>query len=332
MGKDFSLSSDRFFSNKSINYYLHLIENSTDIFYMINAKTGKFEYISPSVTKICGFTPEEIIEMGLEGIIQRAHPDDHRMVEKKIMDILAEKIPPHNFNGYIEQRFKHKAGHWVWFGINRNFIISNDGQIEAVVGSLRDITEIKSLQQELEESLNNYKALYDNAQVALYRTRINDGRLLECNETMARFLGYKNRQECIAEHSAEKYYVNLKRRDEFIAILKENGHIDNFEMKTRKLNGDEFWTKTSARMSPNGDYIEGAIWDITATKVLTRTENNILDLIMQGKSNKEIALHLKRSVRTVEDHRSNIMKKLGANNLVELTKKAIDSGFINRKT
>jgi two-component system response regulator NreC len=62
--------------------------------------------------------------------------------------------------------------------------------------------------------------------------------------------------------------------------------------------------------------------DITAAKVLTRIEKGILVLIGQGNSNKEIAKELSRSVRTIEDHRANIMRKLHVTTLAELTKKA----------
>jgi two-component system response regulator DegU len=51
---------------------------------------------------------------------------------------------------------------------------------------------------------------------------------------------------------------------------------------------------------------------------LTRRELEILGLIRDGKSNKEIADVLGKSVRTVETHRFNIMKKLEVSNIAEL--------------
>ncbi|MFY0685899.1 MAG: response regulator transcription factor [Cyclobacteriaceae bacterium] len=51
---------------------------------------------------------------------------------------------------------------------------------------------------------------------------------------------------------------------------------------------------------------------------LTRRELEILGLIRDGKSNKEIADVLGKSVRTVETHRFNIMKKLDVSNIAEL--------------
>ncbi|MHC4083847.1 MAG: response regulator transcription factor [Planctomycetota bacterium] len=56
-------------------------------------------------------------------------------------------------------------------------------------------------------------------------------------------------------------------------------------------------------------------------KVLTKTEMGILRLILDGKSNKEMARLRNRSIRTIEKHRWCIMHKLGVDNLVDLVKK-----------
>jgi len=64
-------------------------------------------------------------------------------------------------------------------------------------------------------------------------------------------------------------------------------------------------------------------------KLLTRTEMKVLHFILDGKSNKEIANELHRSVRTVEVHRSHIMRKLGVDNLVELVKQAAAMGLVD---
>lgn len=57
-------------------------------------------------------------------------------------------------------------------------------------------------------------------------------------------------------------------------------------------------------------------------KCLTKCERTVLWLVIEGKTNREIASLLSRSVRTIEVHRSNIMHKLGVDNLVDLVKLA----------
>jgi len=65
----------------------------------------------------------------------------------------------------------------------------------------------------------------------------------------------------------------------------------------------------------------------TKRKSLTQTEIAVLRLILQGRGNHEIAFLRKRSERTIEWHRANIMRKLGVNNVVDLVKKAISMGL-----
>jgi two-component system, NarL family, response regulator DegU len=56
---------------------------------------------------------------------------------------------------------------------------------------------------------------------------------------------------------------------------------------------------------------------------LTRREKEILQMVIDGKHNREIADSLGKSLRTIETHRFNIMKKLGVNNAVDMVNKTI---------
>ena len=62
-------------------------------------------------------------------------------------------------------------------------------------------------------------------------------------------------------------------------------------------------------------------------KPLTKAEITVLTMIAVGKSNKEVAYQLSRSVRTIENHRHRLMRKLNVENAVELAKKAIQMGL-----
>ena len=53
---------------------------------------------------------------------------------------------------------------------------------------------------------------------------------------------------------------------------------------------------------------------------LTKREKQILKLIIDGQSNREIAIQLDKSVRTIETHRFKIMKKLNVHNAIEMLK------------
>lgn len=61
---------------------------------------------------------------------------------------------------------------------------------------------------------------------------------------------------------------------------------------------------------------------------LTRKEKEILRLVVDGKQNKQIADSLGKSVRTIETHRFNIMKKLGVNNAIDMVNKVVKENLI----
>ena len=61
---------------------------------------------------------------------------------------------------------------------------------------------------------------------------------------------------------------------------------------------------------------------------LTNREQTILLQLAQGKSNKEVALALDISVRTVETHRKNIKRKLGISSTAGLTRYAMEHGVL----
>lgn len=62
---------------------------------------------------------------------------------------------------------------------------------------------------------------------------------------------------------------------------------------------------------------------------LTNREEGILKLIANGLSNKEIAMYLGLSVKTIDAHRANIRKKLNINTIPDLVKYAIRNGIIS---
>lgn len=61
---------------------------------------------------------------------------------------------------------------------------------------------------------------------------------------------------------------------------------------------------------------------------LTRKEKEILRMVIDGKQNKQIADSLGKSVRTVETHRFNIMKKLNVNNAIDMVNKAVKENLV----
>jgi DNA-binding NarL/FixJ family response regulator len=66
----------------------------------------------------------------------------------------------------------------------------------------------------------------------------------------------------------------------------------------------------------------------SSTRELTSRQREVLQLLAEGRSGKEIAETLCVSTRTVEFHKYNIMRQLGLHSTAELTQYAIKHGII----
>ena len=93
------------------------------------------------------------------------------------------------------------------------------------------------------------------------------------------------------------------------------------------LAGRPFFSSRIGRMVLDG-YVRGASGAPREAGVLSAREREIVQLLAEGRSNKEAARVLGISVATVETHRSNVMRKTGAGSLAELVRFAIRNRII----
>ena len=82
-----------------------------------------------------------------------------------------------------------------------------------------------------------------------------------------------------------------------------------------------------------GDDVIARLWDRSGevsneSEELTERQREIVQLIVEGRANKEIADILHLSIKTIEFHRARIMSKLGVRTVAELTKVALQQGLI----
>jgi DNA-binding NarL/FixJ family response regulator len=93
------------------------------------------------------------------------------------------------------------------------------------------------------------------------------------------------------------------------------------------LDGRYFFTSTVAQMVLDG-YLRSEARDADAAHTLSVREREIVQLLAEGNSNKDIARALDISVSTAETHRGNIMRKMGFASLAELVRYAIRNKII----
>ena len=115
-------------------------------------------------------------------------------------------------------------------------------------------------------------------------------------------------------------------------LLKEDSDIELFTAIETIQNGGEYVTRCLA-----GELAED-LCNLQRGKgrlplePLSIRERQILKLIAEGRANREVAEFLQISIRTAENHRSKIMKKLKLTNTAQLVRYAIEKGIIELET
>ncbi|MDQ3239509.1 MAG: PAS domain S-box protein, partial [bacterium] len=117
-----------------------LIEQSTDAIQLVSPE-GTILYTSESIKKVLGYTVEELQGSGVAPFL---HPDDLKYFNQKLQELI--KNPSSQIT--LQYRVKHKDGSWAWLettGVNH----LETPNINALVGTFRNITERKKYEEEL---------------------------------------------------------------------------------------------------------------------------------------------------------------------------------------
>lgn len=165
---------------------------------------------------------------------------------------------------------------WMW--VHGEVIRDATGTTVGLRGVTQDITGRKQTEEALKTSEKKYHSLFKNAQVALFRNRLSDGKILEINERYAKMSGYSNIEDCMAEFNAADAWVDPNGRKEFLRILHKNGFISDYETEIIRRDGTHIWISFSATIFPEQGFLEGSIVDITERK---RSERNQEKLQLQ---------------------------------------------------
>jgi DNA-binding NarL/FixJ family response regulator len=130
----------------------------------------------------------------------------------------------------------------------------------------------------------------------------------------------------LSMHDSEQFLFEALRAGASGYVLKSGADTDIIEACRAAMRGDSF-LYPSAIATLVRDYVERGAED-KHFDVLTPRELEVLKLIAEAFSSKEIAKELFISIKTVERHRQNILDKLGMSDRVELTRYAIRRGLI----
>jgi PAS domain S-box-containing protein len=133
---------------KSEQRYRLLADNISDVIWTLDLAQSRFTFFSPSVERILGFTPREMLQRDLPDILT---PDSYELAKEVITEeLVREKSPgtdPYRSRTLELEQYR-QDGSKIWLEVTASFLRSQSGEVVAVLGASRDISERKQAEQE----------------------------------------------------------------------------------------------------------------------------------------------------------------------------------------
>jgi two-component system, NarL family, response regulator DegU len=135
----------------------------------------------------------------------------------------------------------------------------------------------------------------------------------------------------LSMHDSEEYVLQALDAGAFGYLLKDTDKAEFLKALKQIHTGSKYFTGAVSNVLANRLLNTKSFIQKTAAEDpyhLTRREKEILRMIIDGKNNKDIADSLDKSVRTIETHRFNIMKKMGVTNAIDMVNKAVKENIV----
>ena len=110
-----------------------VVENASDVILLVDAR-GVIQYVSPNWKELLGHEPDEVI--GLDSI-ELIHPED----QPRLGETLRSVVEDNKTLSGVEYRVRHADGHWLWHSASISLLEDADGNFDAVIGVVRDVTD-----------------------------------------------------------------------------------------------------------------------------------------------------------------------------------------------
>jgi DNA-binding NarL/FixJ family response regulator len=135
----------------------------------------------------------------------------------------------------------------------------------------------------------------------------------------------------LSMHATEEYVWQALRAGACGYLLKDSG-LSELELAINAVMKGEMYLTPTVNKKVVMDYLERLDTDQTPIERLTRRQREILQLIAEGNTVKEIAWELNLSVKTIETHRSQLMDRLDIHDVAGLVRYAMRMGIIEPDT
>jgi PAS domain S-box-containing protein len=173
--------------HESERNFRDILENSQNIVYKFNVQTNSYDYVSPSVKKVLGWTVEEYSTEKISHAVNMVHPDDFKRCKESRIKLLSATNKK-EYTRELDLRLKHKNSEYRWFRDYSTVIKNSKGTPLYTISYLFDINEQKRTEEELKESEQKFRSISEQSLMGI--VIVQDGVVKYTNDALSAVIGY----------------------------------------------------------------------------------------------------------------------------------------------
>lgn len=175
--------------HKSEARYKLIAENTNDVIFVIDLKTLKFNYVSPSIEKQRGYTVEEAMHQDLkEALTPESYIEANKQMEITLGALEKKQLHHIDHNIYSQPC---KDGRIIDVEISTSFVFNKEGIPVELVGISRDITERHRAELMLKESEEKFRIITENATDIICKVEFEHLNVTYVSPSIEKILGYQ---------------------------------------------------------------------------------------------------------------------------------------------
>jgi PAS domain S-box-containing protein len=249
--------------SRSRELYRVVVENSHDMIAVLDPM-GRFVFASPSYEQALGYGPEELVDVSPISLV---HPSD----VQRASDALRQAVTGQGA-AVVELRMRHKRGNWVFVEGTTTSVLDENGQLQSILMSFRDISERRTAEEELREAEARYRLLVEQLPLITYiNVPGESGRWVYLSPQLEEILGYKP-VDWTTEYANFVNAIHPDDRERVTAERAASGGKGRIGLEYRLISKDErtVWVRDEAvvvrDLSGKPLYVQGYLLDISAER------------------------------------------------------------------
>jgi PAS domain S-box-containing protein len=241
---------------QSETLYGTLADNAQDLIYIIH-KDDTIAYVNAFAASMIGKSRKDLIGRPRRDLFS-GPAGEHQ--SESLQKVFSSGTPLR-----IESRVPMPSGD-TWQNTHLIPLRNPDGEVTAVLGISRDISNLMQAEEALRSSESQYHSIVDNVQDMLYRTDM-DGKITMISPAGAELAGYNSPDEMIGLDLAQTLYVDPQERKKFLAILAKKRSVNAYPLLLKARDGRKYHVTASSHYFYSADGrvlgIEGIVHDVT---------------------------------------------------------------------